>query len=207
MKQYQSDEIKELSAALCKAQSTMPHALKETENTFFKVNGKNSTYADLAACQDAAKPHLLENGLEVSQVVDFDNGIDFLVTMLTHTSGQWRRSYYPIRVKDANNPQQFGAGVTYARRFSYCAIIGLTAIGEDDDGNMASGNTVKKPEPTKSADDMYFDNQIIAITNAETLEALREVKKLEATRWSASPKKELIYGTYNDKLKSFGVGV
>ncbi len=59
----------------------------------------------------------------------------------------------------------------------------------------------------KEPDDMYCDNQIIAINAAQSKEALRDLKMLEATRWAASPKKEFIYGAYNEKFKSFAGSV
>ena len=42
------------------------------------------------------------------------------------------------------DPQGMGSAVTYARRYSYMAIIGLAA--EDDDGNAASRQGAKAPQ-------------------------------------------------------------
>lgn len=138
MKQYQSESIKELAAALAKAQSEIQHAKKAEDNPFFK-----SKYADLPAVIDAARPFLTKHGLSVSQPTDVDdNGKILLVTQLMHSSGEWIRGYYPINpVK--NDPQAIGSAVTYARRYAFCAITGVAATGEDDDGNAASGNGAK----------------------------------------------------------------
>ena len=134
-KQYQSEAINELAAALAKAQAEMQHAGKTAENPFFK-----SKYADLPAVIDAARPFLAKNGLAVTQPIDIDeSGNLTLVTQLSHASGQWMRSWYPVRpVK--NDPQGLGSAVTYARRYSYCSLVGVAA-DDDDDGNAASGNT------------------------------------------------------------------
>lgn len=145
MKEYQSAEIKELTTALVKAQAKIKHAEKSANNPFFK-----SKYADLPAVIDAAKPHLLEAGISLVQLPDTDDtGNAILMTQMTHISGQWMRSYYPVRPAKANDPQALGSAMTYARRYAYCAMTGVTAIGEDDDGNLASNVNVK-PESAAS---------------------------------------------------------
>ena len=134
MREFQSAEINELATALAKAQSEMGHAGKSVDNAFFK-----SKYADLPAVIDAARACLSKNGLSVIQVTDFDeHGKLLLVTQLNHASGQWVRSWYPVSpVK--SDPQSFGSALTYARRYSFAALTGVAAVGEDDDGNAASG--------------------------------------------------------------------
>lgn len=135
MKQYQSNSIKKLATALSKAQAEMQHAKKAEDNPFFK-----SKYADLPAVIDVARPLLAKNGLSVSQMTDVDeNGKITLITQLMHSSGEWIRGYYPVNpVK--TDPQAIGSAITYARRYSFCAVIGVAATGEDDDGNAASGH-------------------------------------------------------------------
>lgn len=144
MKQYQTDDIKELAAALAKAQGSITHAGKGVKNEFFK-----SKYADLPAVIDAAKKPLADNGLSVVQFTDTaEDGKVILITQLTHNSGQWMRGYYPVQpIK--NDPQGFGSALTYARRYAFCAITGVAAIDEDDDGNAASDRSVK-PETAAS---------------------------------------------------------
>lgn len=133
IKIYQTDSIKELSAALAKAQASMRHAEKVVNNTFFK-----SKYADLTACMDAARPFLTANGLSVVQITDFDETGTFLITQLCHLSGEWMRSWYPIKpVK--SDPQGLGSAITYGRRYTYCCMTGVAPVDEDDDGNAASG--------------------------------------------------------------------
>lgn len=152
MKQYQSETINELAAALAKAQGEMNHAGKSADNPYFK-----SKYADLPAVIDASRPALAKNGLSVVQMTDIDElGNMVLVTQLSHSSGQWVRSWYPVRpVK--SDPQGFGSALTYSRRYAYSALAGVAAVGEDDDGNAASGNvdSPKKKETAKSKSDRF----------------------------------------------------
>lgn len=132
--ELQSTEIKDLAAALAKAQAEIKPALKNTENPFYK-----SKYADLASVQAACMPHLTNNGLSVVQSVTLIGDATFLITTLLHSSGQWMKSLAPVKpVK--NDPQGLGSALTYLRRYSLAAIAGVAV--EDDDGNEAS-NTKK----------------------------------------------------------------
>jgi len=129
-----SESIKELAAALSKAQGLFDHAKKDVSNAFFK-----SKYADLASVIDAAKKPLSEHGLAVVQVVDVsDDGITYLETTLMHSSGEWINGRYPI-LPIKSDPQSFGSALTYARRYAFSAMTGIAA--DDDDGNAASQGT------------------------------------------------------------------
>ena len=134
-----SDSIKNLAAALCKAQSVMEGAIKDKENPFF---GK--AYADLGAVVDAIKKPFADNGLSYSQfpVSEGDNvGVD---TILMHESGEYiSMLYYLPMIK--RDPQKAGSAITYARRYALQAIAGIPS--EDDDGNAASQPQAKVTKP------------------------------------------------------------
>tara|TARA_R110000868_G_scaffold62962_3_gene189937 strand:- start:441 stop:1106 length:666 start_codon:yes stop_codon:yes gene_type:complete len=127
-----SEQINELAAALAKAQSEMLPAFKDSANPFFK-----SKYADLASVWDACRGPLTKHGLSVVQVMDRQDGQLILKTSLIHSSGQWIDSIAPV-VPVKNDPQGVGSALTYMRRYSLAAIVGV--YQDDDDGNAASGN-------------------------------------------------------------------
>lgn len=145
----QSEQINELAEALAKAQGQMENAKKDSTNPHFK-----SSYADLAAVVTAIRKPLSDNGLSFIQATELDaSGNVNLVTTLAHKGGQWVRSFYPVRPVQAN-PQGFGSAMTYARRYSLAAIVGLAAEDEDDDGNAASAGSplpARNAAPAKSA--------------------------------------------------------
>lgn len=148
-----SDNIGQLAAALAKAQGSMKPALKDSANPYFK-----SSYADLPAVWEAARSALADNDLSVIQTTDFDGEAGFVITTLAHKSGEWISGRYRIKpVKE--DPQSWGSAVTYARRYAFAAIVGVTAADEDDDGNKASGNGQKaeapKPETAKARNDRF----------------------------------------------------
>jgi len=126
--------IKNLAAALCKAQGQMSGAKKSTVNPFFKSN-----YADLSSVFDALREPFASNGLSVCQTMDvLDNGMQVLITRLMHSSGEFIDS--KMLLPTDPNPQKLGSCITYYRRYALMAISGISA--EDDDGNQASSNKV-----------------------------------------------------------------
>lgn len=130
----QSEVINELAAALSKAQGEMQAAIKDKINPFFK-----SSYADLGSVWDAARPVLSKYGLCIMQTTELapDRNQVIMVTTLAHTSGQWMKSYLPLN-PSKNDSQGMGAAITYLRRYSLSAIVGVVC-DEDDDGETAVG--------------------------------------------------------------------
>ena len=126
----QSEQINELAAAVCEMQKCDLFALKDSTNPFFK-----SKYADLSSCWQSVRKPLTDNGLAVVQTMDTsDNGHTVIVTTLIHKSGQWMRGRLPIKpVKE--DPQGVGSAITYGRRYSLAAIVGLCP--EDDDAERS----------------------------------------------------------------------
>tara|TARA_R110000850_G_C9652295_1_gene434552 strand:+ start:42 stop:569 length:528 start_codon:yes stop_codon:yes gene_type:complete len=132
----QSESVKEIAAALNKAQAEMSGAKKTSTNPFFK-----SSYADLAAVVEAVKTPFFENGLSYSQFPIFKDGFVGVETILLHVSGEWISGELVLPMTK-QEPQAAGSAITYARRYALQSIAGIPA--EDDDGNAASKSTPKK---------------------------------------------------------------
>lgn len=139
----QSEHINELAEALSKAQGMIEGATKDAKNPFFKSN-----YADLHSVMACAKEPLALNGLSVVQPTAIIDGQLCLITMLMHKSGQWIKSAMPI-VLSKQDPQSVGSAITYYRRYSYSALVGISAI--DDDGEAAMQRKPSEPAAIKSA--------------------------------------------------------
>jgi len=97
-------------------------------------------FADLATVLSTVTPHLIKNGLAVSQGFEpssHDNN-PVLVTQLLHVSGGQLISRLPMVVggRGKNPLHDFGGSCTYSRRYSLLAILGLTA-DMDVDGDFA----------------------------------------------------------------------
>jgi len=158
--------IEKLAAALAKAQAEFSPVLKSSNNPFYK-----SKYADLSAVIDATRPALSKHGLAVVQLPAMDGTYVSVTTLLIHESGAGIRSVLSM---PTSKPDVQGAGsaITYARRFSYQAIVHV-AGEEDDDGNRAAG---KKPEDSdrgavvaKKLKELGFEEEENAVKQWEQL--------------------------------------
>jgi hypothetical protein len=126
-----SESIDELCKALAKCQGEMGKASKSGFNPHFK-----SKYANMESVWDACREPLSTNGLCIIQAPNYSEGILTVTTRLSHTSGQWVES--PLSIKPTGHtPQAVGSAITYAKRYSLMAIVGI-ADDDDDDGNQAS---------------------------------------------------------------------
>lgn len=125
-----------LYEALSKAQGEMKNAHLNKINPHFK-----SKYADLAAIRDATIPALSKYGLAVIQYTELAGERLVLKTRLTHSSGQYIESVYPVMAQLGDH-HKTGSALTYAKRYSWSAMCGISA-DEDDDGNAAQGKDDK----------------------------------------------------------------
>lgn len=138
-----SADIEKLAAALAKAQGDMDDAAKDSMNPHFK-----SAYSDLASVRAAVRKPLSANGLSYVQFPESEGNKVSCETMLMHDSGQWMRGVLTMTATQAN-PQGIGSAITYCRRYSLMAVLGI-APSEDDDGNEASQRV---PNDNRSGDD------------------------------------------------------
>ena len=130
-----SAEIKSIAGALSKAQSSIQHAAKDKTNPHYRSN-----YATLASVLDACRDPLAKNGLSIIQMpsVVRDQGLSVIVTTrLAHDSGEWFESSLLIPVSAPGGAQQIGSAISYGRRYSLSAMVGVAQ--EDDDANQAQG--------------------------------------------------------------------
>lgn len=135
-------DIAKLAAALSKAQGEMKTAVKDSTNPHFK-----SKYATLASIWDACREALSNNELSVTQYPDMtEGGQTVLRTILMHSSGESISGMMPFNAPEHVTAQQLGSLMTYFRRYSLAAIVGV-APDDDDDGNAAQ--TVGGQAPVK----------------------------------------------------------
>lgn len=131
---YESAEVKEISAAFAKAQGEFPVIGMNRENPYFKSN-----YTDMDLIVRSIRPALYKNGLSFTQQIQMtEDGATMLHTRLRHSSGQWIESRN--RVVPAKNDQQtYGSTLTYQKRYSLMALLGLTTSQDntDDDAEIA----------------------------------------------------------------------
>lgn len=137
-----SDDVDEISAALSKAQGAMDDAPKDTTG---QVGQQKTRYADLASVRAASRQALAANGLAYVQFpTAAERGYATIVTRLMHSSGQWIEDDAGVTVPAGNTAQTLGSAITYARRYSLMAVLGIAA--DDDDGHAAT-QARQQPRP------------------------------------------------------------
>lgn len=198
----QSENINELATALSKAQGEMQAAIKDSINPFFK-----SKYADLGSVWDAARPVLSKNGLCIMQGTEMIGEKIVMVTTLAHSSGQWVKSFLPLN-PSKNDSQGVGAAITYLRRYSLSALVGVVC-DDDDDGETAVGRGQPKEDHKKhqKASTPPFTNNIpkpnelvdAAKITKEQLEEILKLKPLADQKWVESMEKHM-----RDNLNIYG---
>jgi len=134
--------MKNIAAALVKAQLEMTTPKKGSVNPFFK-----NRYADLNDVLYAVVPALNNNGIVLLQPLVFIEGKNFVKTVLMHESGETFESYAEIFCKNQNDAQAYGSGITYARRYALSSICGIGS--EDDDAQKAV-----QPKPQATAENL-----------------------------------------------------
>lgn len=114
---------------------------RDAANDFFK-----SKYAPLETILPAIKDPLKQAGLVFTQVPNGANGLKTLI--IDVASGEFIEGVCEM-TPAKNDPQGQGSAMTYMRRYSLVAMLGLNT-DEDDDGNAAS-SVAKNPPPARPA--------------------------------------------------------
>jgi hypothetical protein len=123
--------MKEISAALVKAQKEFGPALKTSSNPHFR-----SKYADLSACVEAVIDGLNNNGIFLMQGSHLCEDGVIVETVFIHESGEQMSAGKLHVVASKQDAQGYGSALTYARRYALMAACGIAP--EDDDGNAAA---------------------------------------------------------------------
>ncbi|HOX60018.1 MAG TPA: ERF family protein [Candidatus Paceibacterota bacterium] len=157
-----SESITHLAAALAMAQAEMPVAVFDATNPFLK-----SKYASLGAVIQASRPILAKHKLSLMQFPISGGGAtgqgagDYIgvESVLTHESGEFvaERVVIPLtEEKGKTKVQCAGSTLTYLRRYSWAAILGMYSDEDSDGGSPVQAFAPKAapvlppPPPMKS---------------------------------------------------------
>lgn len=138
----------EFYAAFAKAQGEF-QPIEKNKDVFIKSEKGNYSfkYADLAEIRAKTTPALSANSICAFQLVTEDKGGDTLIrTVLGHSSGCELES--TLRVNRAGEIKNFGAAITYLRRYVLSAVLGVAADDDvDENGQPAddAGTSINTP--------------------------------------------------------------
>lgn len=140
--QRAQEQMVSLSKKIFNVKQELGSVKKTSNNPFFK-----SKYADLNSHLDLVEPVLEKHGLVLLQPTRCTSATTSMVETQIHDveTGAMVTSALPVQGDDM---QKLGSAITYARRYTLGALLGLKA--EDDDGNIASGLGGAKPKKAKS---------------------------------------------------------
>src|SRR5262245_16506797 len=133
-----SESIAALATALAKAQTELTNPEKSLTATIRAERGgegagRTFRYAPLSSGLDIVRKTQGKHEIAIFQATAIDQPTRSvaLTTMLTHSSGEWIASEWPVcPVSDTVAPHRMGAALTYARRYALFTLVGIA--GEDD---------------------------------------------------------------------------
>ncbi len=137
-----------LNSALCNFHSAFTSVKMEGRNPAF-----NSRYMTLDGILDAVRKPLASNGLFVTQTITGtktnDEGRTIAIDVRTtvhHISGEMMHAdiTMPVLKPDAHG---VGGAFTYARRYSICAILAISADDDLDGNDNAASQQLVQPRP------------------------------------------------------------
>lgn len=134
--------------------------------------------AGCCASIEAARPALVKNGLSITQLISNEGEDIALETMLIHSSGEWLSSTFKMPLGDEKGrslAQSMGAVVTYMRRYSLAAILGIYA-DEDTDGNSKE-RKAEKEQPASNGHKPAQDTAPVATMSIEAAGELQTKSK------------------------------
>ena len=139
----QSESIKNLAKAQAKLQAEVQDISKDAKGYGYK-------YTSLDALVKYLRPLLSKNGLSFMQMPVGSESTIGLETIFMHESGEWISNTLssPIaELKGMNTYQSSGSAITYFRRYSLSAFVG---IASDDDNDASGTQTAVKSRKFKA---------------------------------------------------------
>lgn len=173
-----SESNTNISKALVGAWGQIQTPKHNTNVTVKTKSGGNYSfsYTDLDGIFTAVRDVFKEHGLSIVQdaytLTDGSGAhVVSVTTMFIHQSGEWVKSE-PLRVPASVNMQDLGGQITYMKRYSLSAMLGI-ATEKDDDGNVTVGNEVEY-QPKKLTENQV--KRLFAIASSKGI-SVADVKK------------------------------
>jgi hypothetical protein len=150
--QPQSEYIDMLTSAMARAKPEIKAIVKRAKSNF-------GSYAPLDEVIDAITPALSKHGLDLSSQTLVIGDQEWLVSTLSHSSGQFRRASSVIRA-NPSKPQELLSWTTYLRRNHYACLVGVAADSDLD------GAGLEGPKP-KSNSSLALARQALVAARSE----------------------------------------
>lgn len=194
-----SEQVQEIAAALVKVQAAVAGVGKDATG---QARGGKYRYATLMAAVEAIREPCSANGIVMLQAPSSGDGHLTVETRLIHTSGQWVGCALTTGC-NTSDPQALGSAVTYLRRYTLMAILGL-APEDDDDGQAARGAPTGQPMPQRSTQEPRQATQSQAASEGAAKKAVLVTRVLELCEQTGTAKPRDLAVWDEAKLTAFG---
>lgn len=128
---------------------------KEAPKIVKDSRGHNSTYASLPAVISAVSPGLSRNGLSYTWTTGQDDKGIMVTCKITHELGHSEKTSLSAAADTSgskNSIQALGSTVTYLKRYTLEAALGLAEADQDDDGAGSGTDPNAMPDRTEKED-------------------------------------------------------
>lgn len=180
-----------LLAAFAAALTEMPSPALDKINSAFG----RSKYASLGSYLEACRPHLARFGLAVASDLEStaDGNLMCWTVIRDATGDSVRLAPVPVKV-DLAKPQATGSAITYARRYSLSAALGVVG-DEDDDANatnepkpaakvtMPKAIATAAPKPAAAAKPAVNEDTGYEVVRIESVDTKEGVAKTTGKPW------------------------
>lgn len=173
--------VRPVLKGILEAKKVFGPLIKDKSNPFFK-----SKYADLAALIDVVEKPLLDQEIMILQPTIVKPEGQYVRSRLIHVSGD--EEFGELRIPDNLDAQKTVAAITYYKRATLQALLGIPA--HDDDGETAAGRF--QPETPSTPKSFTTDPKVAA----------RDAKKAEKKAAAEAPPKPENSGLANVTVNS-----
>lgn len=140
-----SESISNLAIALSKFQGEVKNPANTATNPHFK-----SKYAPLNEILNVVRPILAKYELAVLQFPSGDGENIIITSILTHSSGEWVEACPLVLKADKATAQGAGSAITYGRRYSISALLGISSEDDDDANHAETQATTSTQKPSQA---------------------------------------------------------
>ena len=148
---------------LLEFQSQNISVCKGKENPHFK-----NKYADINEILEKVKPPLSKLGVVITQVPTSEG----LKTILHDTESETEIEGY-LEFCQRTDAQKLGSNITYYRRYSLLAMLGLE--DEDDDGNKAAASAAAPASRPAKRPELTIEQACLKLRTANNLDELKAI--------------------------------
>lgn len=153
---------KAYNVAMAEFKSNLPHIVKDVNVKYKTSTGQTEySHASLAQIAEKVSASMGKYGLSHKWITSQDKGVIKVTCVVTHKLGHSEETSLESVADTSggkNSIQGIGSAITYLERYTLCAITGISAHEQDDDGADADDNKKSPPNDNSGSKDYPQDS-------------------------------------------------